>query len=132
MSLMIFIESDAWDGDECNQYIGTDTTIIPALMTPDEQIWGYDPSICRSIGASYQSKTTYKRIPVAVYEMDLSEDINVKPCFCRDEDTCPPKGTFDLFRCVGVSRFFSCPIFFIEFFDLKDVRCTCFEIHRHQ
>lgn len=67
MSLMnytlISIESDAWSVDECNEYIGTDTTIIPALMTPDEQIWGYDPGICRSIRASYQSKTTYKRIP---------------------------------------------------------------------
>lgn len=96
-------EPDAWNGDECNQYIGTDTTIIPALMTPDEQIWGYDPSICRSIGASFKSRTKYKNLPVALYELDLSEDINVKPCFCRDDGTCPPKGTFDLFPCVGVS-----------------------------
>lgn len=73
-------------------------------MKEDEEIWGFDPSICRSIGASYQSKTKYRGIPVAVYEMDLSEDINVKPCFCRDEDSCPPTGTMDLFPCVGVSN----------------------------
>lgn len=68
------------------------------------EIWGYDPSICRSIGASFKSKTQYKNLPVFVYEMDLSEDINVKPCFCRNDDFCAPKGTFDLFPCVGVSE----------------------------
>lgn len=71
-------------------------------MTEDEGIWGYDPSICRSIGATYRRRSKYNGIPVWVYELDLSEDVNIKQCFCRDEDTCPPKGTFDLFRCSGV------------------------------
>lgn len=102
-----FAEPDAWDGEECNQYIGTDTTIIPALLAEDEIIWGYDPSICRSIGATFRERTKYQNLPVSVYEMDLSEDINVKQCFCRSEDHCPPKGTFDMFPCVGVSQFFS-------------------------
>lgn len=70
----------------------------------------YDPSICRSIGASYKRRSKYNGIPVAVYELDLAEDINIKKCFCRDEDTCPPKGTFDLFRCSGVRE-----LFFFEF-----------------
>lgn len=67
------------------------------------EIWAFDASICRSIGASYRGETTYHFLPVSIYELDLSEDINVKPCFCRDGDNCPPKGTFDLFPCVGVS-----------------------------
>lgn len=66
-------------------------------------IRAYDPSICRSIGASYKRRAKYNGIPVAVYELDLAEEMNIKQCFCRDEDTCPPKGTFDLFRCSGVS-----------------------------
>lgn len=67
------------------------------------EIWGYDPSICRSLGIAYVGRTKYNGIPVSLYELDLGADINVKQCFCRDEDTCPPKGTFDLFRCGGVS-----------------------------
>lgn len=45
--------------------------------------------------------------------MDMGEDINVKKCFCRDEDTCPPKGTIDLFRCSGSPMFASLPHFYL-------------------
>lgn len=65
-------------------------------MTEDDAIWGYDPSVCRSIGASYRGKTKYNGIPVAIYELDFSEEMNVKKCFCRDKDTCPPHGTYDM------------------------------------
>lgn len=69
----------------------------------DDQIWGYDPLICRSMGVSYANwKTTYNGITAYVFELDISEDINVKQCFCRDEDTCPPHGSFDLYRCTGM------------------------------
>lgn len=29
-------ESDVWDEDECNEYVGTDSTIIPGFMSEDE------------------------------------------------------------------------------------------------
>lgn len=91
----IVLESNAWDADECNEFVGTDTTIVPPMIEPEkgEVLWGYDPSTCRSIGMSYANKKTkISGIPVYVYELDLSEDINKKACFCRDEDTCPPDG----------------------------------------
>lgn len=49
-----------------------------------------------------------------LYELDLSEDINIKQCFCRDEtpESCPPKGTFDLYRCAGVPMIASLPHFY--------------------
>lgn len=75
-------------------------------------IWAYEPSICRSLGASYRSKTKYNGIPVLIYEMDMGEDINIKKCFCREEDQCPPKGTIDLFKCGGVPMFASLPHFY--------------------
>lgn len=104
--------------------IGTDTTIVPSLMTEEEGIWGYDPSICRSMGASYRGKTKYNGIPVWIYELDLADDINVKKCFCRDEDTCPPKGTFDLFRCSGVSIHFEWNNLFEDTFDRFSLLCA--------
>lgn len=76
-------------------------------------VWAYEPSICRSLGATYRSKTKYNGIPVLRYEMDMGEDVNIKKCFCRDEDTCPPKGTIDLFRCSGSPMFASLPHFYL-------------------
>lgn len=47
------------------------------------------------------------------FELDMGDDINVKQCFCRDEDTCPPKGTIDLFRCSGIPMIASLPHFYL-------------------
>lgn len=47
-----------------------------------------------------------------LYDLDLADPANNKKCFCRDEDTCPPKGTFDLFRCSGTPMFGSHPHFY--------------------
>lgn len=78
-------------------------------------IWAYEPTICRSLGASYKSKTKYNGIPVLQYEMDIGEEMNIKQCFCRDledPDSCPPKGTFDLYRCSNMPMFGSLPHFY--------------------
>lgn len=62
---------------------------------------------------TYQRKIKHKGIPVDIYEIDLNDEGNAKPCFCRDEDTCPPKGTFDMFRCTGAPMFGSLPHFYM-------------------
>lgn len=106
-------EMDHWDGDECNHYVGTDSTIFAPYMKPEDGIWAYEPSICRSLGASYKKPSKYMGVPTLEYELDIGADINVKECFCRDPPNgCPPKGTFDLFRCVGSPLFGSLPHFF--------------------
>lgn len=29
-------ETNVWDNEECNRYIGTDTTIVPPLLLPED------------------------------------------------------------------------------------------------
>lgn len=29
-------ETDVWDGEECNAYVGTETTIVPPLIDDNE------------------------------------------------------------------------------------------------
>lgn len=107
-------EMDYWDGDECNQYVGTDSTIFPPYAKKEDGIWAYEPSICRSLGASYKSPSKYMGIPTSRFELDLGEDMNVKECFCRNPpDGCPKKGTFDLFRCVGSPLIGTLPHFYL-------------------
>lgn len=75
-------------------------------------IWAYEPSICRSLGASYKEPAKYNGIPLLKYELDLSDPINKKDCFCRNPGECPPEGTFDLFKCAGSPMFGSLPHFY--------------------
>lgn len=77
-------------------------------------IWAYEPSICRSLGATYVKPDKYNGIPLLRYELDLANPVNHKDCFCRnkEEGECPPKGTFDLFKCAGSPMFGSHPHFY--------------------
>lgn len=108
-------EMSVWDEDECNQYVGTDSTIFPPFMNPADGIWAYEPSVCRSLGGTYKEPSKYMGVPTFRYEVDLAEEKNSPQCFCRDPpDECPPKGTFDLFKCVGSPMFGSLPHFYLS------------------
>lgn len=106
-------EMDMWDADECNQYVGTDSTIFPPFMDKEEGIWAYEPSICRALGATYKGKSKYNGIPVLVYELDMADPVNHKDCHCREEGVCPPKGTIDLYRCAETPMIASHPHFYL-------------------
>lgn len=124
---------DYYDEDECNTYVGTDSTVFPAFLPLDEGTYirfffikfpkfdffsfagafAFEPSICRSLGLTFQKKMKANGLPVYRFELDMGEDLNVKKCFCRDEDNCPAKGSIDLFRCTGVPMLSSLPHFLL-------------------
>lgn len=107
-------EMNYWDDEECDQYVGTDSTIFAPYMNLEDGIWAYEPSICRSLGASYKHPSKYMGVPTYQYELDIGSPENDKQCFCRDPPgECPPKGTFDLFKCVGSPMFGSLPHFYL-------------------
>ena len=86
-------EMDVWDGDECNQYVGTDSTIFPPFLNAEDGIWAYEPSVCRSLGGHYIGKSKYMGLKTAEFAIDISSPENTKECFCRDPpDECPKKG----------------------------------------
>lgn len=93
-------EMDIWDEDQCNQFVGTDSTIFPPYLDIKDGIWAYEATICRSLGATYvgKSKKKYMGIATEDYEMDIGSEENALPCFCRDyPDDCPAKGEFNTF-----------------------------------
>lgn len=61
----------------------------------------------------YVRKEKYRGLPGLRFELDMGSPINIKECFCRDEEYCPPKGAMDLFRCNGKQRFY---VDFLNFF----------------
>ncbi|KAL7019297.1 hypothetical protein ACKWTF_011068 [Chironomus riparius] len=100
-----------WDGDECNRLRGTDSTIFPPFLEPDDGLWTYTPDICMSLKAHYVRKSSYAGLPTSLYSINFGnfEDDEKKLCFC--DGTCPPKGTIDLLPCLGSRIYGSKPHF---------------------
>lgn len=42
-------EMGIYEEDECNAFYGTDQTVFPAFMNPDDGIGAYEPMICRTL-----------------------------------------------------------------------------------
>lgn len=42
-------EMGFYEEDECNAYYGTDQTVFPAFMNPDEGVGAFEPLICRTL-----------------------------------------------------------------------------------
>lgn len=108
------IEEEAWDGDECNQFEGTDGLIFPPFNKPEDPILVHEKSVCRTFRVPFERKDTYRGIPVHVFSYDLGDIANTESerCYCRSEDECPLKGTIDLYPCTQVPITVSLPHFY--------------------
>lgn len=87
-------ELTVWDGDECNQFKGTDSTIFPSYMDPKDGVWAFEMSICRSMVAHYVGKNVYMGMEVSEFSFDIGSKDNSKDCYCRERDQCPKNGNF--------------------------------------
>ncbi|XP_037037286.1 uncharacterized protein LOC119074990 [Bradysia coprophila] len=106
-------ELDIWDGDECNEIRGTESSIFPPFGAKEDGVWAFEAGICRSIKLRYDRPSKYRGIPTLRFHGDL-EDIAADEsmhCYCSN-DKCPLKGTIDLFPCTEGPIVASMPHFF--------------------
>ncbi|KAL1131950.1 hypothetical protein AAG570_011561 [Ranatra chinensis] len=107
-------ELDVWSGAECNALRGTDSTIFPPFLTPQDDIVSFAPDLCRSLGAKYQYPIVYQGIPGNHYTATLGDMSNnaEEKCFCPSENKCLKKGAFDITKCAGAPIILTLPHFF--------------------
>lgn len=66
-------EQNIWDGDVCNQFDGTDSTIFPPYPTIDRGLVAFAPDLCRSLGTVYEHKDSYNGVPTGKFSMDFGD-----------------------------------------------------------
>lgn len=106
-------EMDTYAEDYCNEYRGTDGLIFPPFMNRKDLVWSHERGACLSLGLRPIKKTRYRGIAAYRYTTDFGDIASNETlqCYCRSEEHCPIKGTFDLFSCIGVPIIVSLPHF---------------------
>lgn len=66
-------ELDVWDGDECNELRGTESSIFPPFQHKKAGIWAFEALICRSMQTKYVGKSSYSGLPTSRHIIDLGD-----------------------------------------------------------
>lgn len=66
-------ELDVWDGEECNEFRGSESSIFPPFSSKEEGIWAFEGGICRSMKLIYEKPSSYRGLPTLKYTLDLGD-----------------------------------------------------------
>ncbi|KAJ1531328.1 hypothetical protein ONE63_000012 [Megalurothrips usitatus] len=100
-----------WGDEPCDSPSGTDSTIFPPFLRPEDDIVAYATDLCLSLGAKFQDKVVVKGVPGYRYTAtlgDMSSEPNMR-CFCPTPDTCLKRGLIDISKCSGAPIVVSLP-----------------------
>lgn len=64
-------EMDFWEGDECNEIRGTESSIFPPFKNKEEGYWAFESAICRSMKTVYEKPSKYGGLPTSRHVLDL-------------------------------------------------------------
>ncbi|KAL4713307.1 hypothetical protein ACJJTC_015294 [Scirpophaga incertulas] len=103
-------EQNVWTGT-CNVFQGTDGTVFPPFLTEKDNLESYSTDLCRPFKPWFLKKTSYNGIKTNRYIATIGDFANEPElhCLCDTPDTCPPKGTMDLVKCIKAPMYASLP-----------------------
>jgi hypothetical protein len=67
-----------WDGPECNKLAGTDSTVFPPLMDPQDDIVSFSPDLCRWVDAKKLKYVTGNELLISTSSASIQS-----PDLCR-------------------------------------------------
>lgn len=64
---------DVWSDDKCNEIKGTDSTIFAPFIKKEQELWAFEPAMCRSLTPVYEKPSSYAGLPTLRYQLDLGD-----------------------------------------------------------
>lgn len=105
-------ELKVWDGEKCNQIVGTDGLLFSPLRRKNEPITFFIKQLCSPMILNYKRMGSYRGVGLHVFTKEFEDfAANNLSCFCRQPTQCPIKGTMDMLPCMKVPITISLPHF---------------------
>ncbi|XP_046484608.1 sensory neuron membrane protein 1-like isoform X1 [Neodiprion pinetum] len=104
-----------WNGDECNAFEGTDTTVFHPGLYKDENMIVFGIDLCRKMVGRFSKPTKVAGFKTNQYLFDLGDQSTVpeEKCYCLNPDNCLKAGALDLYTCKGTPIIATHPHFYL-------------------